>query len=291
MTEERTVWLEGKPYIVVLSDEREALLAAQAAGRAVVGVEGGNETDRQFLPVRYVVETPDAADPGYLERVLRRQLKLPWIITGTDRLIIREFTEADAAFVPREAGDGEADRVFYTPELLREYIRCQYGFYECGVWALIDKVDGTLIGKAGITPAKWRSRRAMPDVSLKPAVLELGYHIFEPYRRKGYATEACRGILNMLAEVSVDLFDGRITVLARTDAANTASIRVLESCGFVRDTSAGRLLSGARKIADRKSKDKESLPNMTEKIDFLRDIGYNDIMLKKRGGHYHEGNI
>ena len=30
---------------------------------------------------------------------------------------------------------------------------------------------------------------------------------------------------------------------------------------------------------------------MTEKIDFLRDIGYNDIMLKKRGGHYHEGNI
>ena len=30
--------------------------------------------------------------------------------------------------------------------------------------------------------------------------MELGYHIFKPYRRKGLAVEACRGIISHVKE-------------------------------------------------------------------------------------------
>lgn len=256
MTEERIVWLEGKPYTVVLSDEKEALLAAQAAGRAVVGVEKRRRTGEEmdptqpaeseqhfFLPSDYVVESPDDADERFLERVLRRHLGLPWNIAETRRLLIREFTVSDAADVLREDGDREADRIFYIPERLEAYISHQYGFYEYGIWALIDKERGRLIGKAGVITAEEGSKEG----------LELGYHIFTPYRGQGYATEACRGILDMLRNACWFGDGGGITVRARTNADNTTSIRVLEKCGFAKISS-----------------------DMTEQIDFSLDIRYND---------------
>ncbi len=212
MTEERTVWVEGRPYPVVLSDEREALLAAQAAGRAVVGV---GSAEGEFLPAPYLVESPDAADEGFLKKAACRRFGLPLTVAETERLIIREFAEADAENVPAEPGDGEADRVFSTPELLRDYIRCQYGVFGYGIWAVTDRTDGTLVGKAGIVPSADGP--------------ELGYHIFEPYRRRGYAVEACLGILRMLREETAGV---RTEVRARTDPANTASVRVLLACGF-----------------------------------------------------------
>ncbi len=256
VTEERTVWTEGKPYIVVLSDEREALLAAQAAGRAVVGVEKrgiepGQPGDMEdILPVRYVVETRAAADDKYLERVLRRHLGLPWIITETGRLTIREFTVSDAADVVREDGDSEADRIFCTPELLEAYIRHQYGFYEYGLWALIERKSGRLIGKAGVTGAGPEPGGEAADETVR---LELGYHIFTPYRGRGYAKEACRGILDILERACARDAGWGAAVWARTDAGNTASIRVLESCGFTKRS-----------------------PDTAEQIDFWRDIRYNE---------------
>ena len=38
MVQNYTVWVEKKAYPVVVSDERKALLAAKAAGRAFVGL-------------------------------------------------------------------------------------------------------------------------------------------------------------------------------------------------------------------------------------------------------------
>ncbi len=259
MTEERTVWAEGKPYMIVLSDEKEALLAAQAAGRAVVGVENQRERSGrpgEFLPARYVVEAPEDADERYLERVLRRHLGLPWIIAETERLVIREFTAEDAAHVWREDGDSDADRIFYTPERLEMYIRHQYGFYECGLWALADKESGRLVGKAGVIPDSCQMGGAGDAASAEETVfLELGYHIFTPYRGRGYAAEACRGIQAVLKAACGGPGRGpaRLVVRARADSANTASIRVLETCGF------------AKKSSD-----------MSEQIDFLWDIRYNE---------------
>lgn len=215
MTWEREIWVDGTRHVVVLSDEREALLAAKAAGRVVVGVLG---TAADLSAARYLVEEPDV-ETDVLERVARRELGLPWRIGESERLLIREFAMADMDAVVREPEDGEDDQVFYTPELLESYIREQYGFYECGMWAVVRKSDGALLGKAGVTPGD--------------GFLELGYHVFSPYRRMGYGQEACKVILEYVEREYMTEGAGDVReVRARTAPGNWASRRLLEGLGF-----------------------------------------------------------
>ena len=210
--------------------------------------------------------TPDAICPEYLERIVQRHIGLPWTIAETDRLIIREFTVEDIAKMPEEPEvwftkeEQEADQVFYDAEKLKAYIISQYRFYEYGIWALVRKKDGVIVGKAGLSNARerefaganaqdyaWvnvpegesgktagtgnapeRQIRAdhENDVSDVRKIenrefLELGYHIFHPYRRQGYAEEACRVILDY-AKNELDC-----QVCACVAGENTASIRLL----------------------------------------------------------------
>ena len=55
--------------------------------------------------------------------------------------------------------------------------------------------------------------------------VELGYHIFHPFRRQGYAEEACRAVLNYAKE------ELACPVCARVAKENTASIQMLEKLG------------------------------------------------------------
>ncbi|MCC8061230.1 MAG: GNAT family N-acetyltransferase [Clostridiales bacterium] len=213
MKEIRRVSVAGRVHEVVLSDERETLLTAQAAGKAVVGVDGVD-----CASVHYLVESPETADDAYLERVVRRKLGLPWIIAEGERVRLHEFTREDAKQIPREKTDTEADAVFYTPELLDAYIRGQYVFYECGLWAVERRADGALLGKAGLT---WRTE-------MDGAFLELGYHIFEPFRHQGYAEEACRLILAFAGENYAS------PVKAIVRRGNVASEMLLKKLGFRR---------------------------------------------------------
>ena len=55
--------------------------------------------------------------------------------------------------------------------------------------------------------------------------VELGYHIFRPFRRQGYAEEACRAVLNYAKE------ELACPVCAHVAKENTASIQMLEKLG------------------------------------------------------------
>ena len=221
MTEIRYVSIDGISYPVVLSDETEALLKAKADGKASVGFWDRNGEGQQDLSgASYLVEDLEDADQKFLEQVIRRHLGLPWKITETRRLLIREFAEEDADQVPKEAEDGPADEIFYTREKLKDYIRCQYGFYEWGIWALVEKETGQLVGKAGLTPIE---NEHFDGISM-----ELGYHIFKPYRRKGLAVEACRGIISHVKET----LEEPVFLYAKIDASNEASIHVIQKLGF-----------------------------------------------------------
>lgn len=133
MTIEREVTIAGQTYPVILSDENEALQAAKAAGRAIVGLWRENEekqpTDYSFC--LYLITDPEDADETFLERVVRRHLALPWFIAETDRLIIREFSQDD----PLEPASAEdADGTFSDWNKREEYRKHQYRFAECGLW-------------------------------------------------------------------------------------------------------------------------------------------------------------
>ncbi|MGN0157979.1 MAG: GNAT family N-acetyltransferase [Brotaphodocola sp.] len=247
MTDVRTVTVEGTPYCVVISDEAETLLAARAAGRVPVGLWKKNSDLEElagvgtsvsdgvgnlapartadFSMVKYVVETLDRVDERFLERVVRRELGLPWMIAESDRLLLREFDVDDWKKIPEEPQDVEADRIFYDKDKLEAYIRQQYGFYEYGVWAVVRKEDAAIVGKAGIVGAD-ETLPGMESGTESSLMMELGYHIFSPYRRQGYALETCRMILDYIHEE----FEAQAYAVTKT--SNKASRGVLEKLGF-----------------------------------------------------------
>lgn len=231
MTIEREVTIAGQMYPVILSDENEALQAAKAAGRAIVGLwrenkeenvdsltlsnagqeetengKNGKKEQADYSSCLYLITDPEDADEEFLERVVRRHLDLPWVITGSERLIIREFAPED----PLEPASSEdAEGTFSDWNKREEYRKHQYRFAECGLWALERRVDGVLVGKAGLTDG------------------ELGYHIYAPFRRQGYALEACQAILKYGFE-TLELQKIQLSV----KRSNTASWMLAKKMGF-----------------------------------------------------------
>ena len=194
----RWVTIGEKEIPVLISDEREALLAAKAAGRAIIGLwEQGQEME-QISAADYVTEDMESVTEEFLERVVRRHLGMPWNICETERLRIREICVDDFEEIQdRNIGPG-----FEAREELMAYIKNQYGFYEFGLWAVIEKLSGNLVGAAGLKIPLEEGQDQNYDVFALPVpggcaevTLELGYHIFEEYRCRGYAKECCQAIL------------------------------------------------------------------------------------------------
>ena len=273
MVIEYSIALDGRSHPVVISDEPEALLAAKAAGRAIIGVEG-NGNKWNITCAHYIIPDFMSASRELAELVLRRHLGLPWTIGTTGRLLIREFVKEDAGRIPEEEY-GVEEKVFRSPELLAHYIEKQYGFYEYGTWALEEKGSGALVGMAGVSNPRLpkdmegmlsRFEAALSGTSDSGAALsgaidsgaalsgtsdssaalsgasdsgpdkqgqepclpwlELGYHIFRPFRRMGYAREAAAAIRDYAHEV----LGARLCAMIQTK--NQASRAVAEGLGM-----------------------------------------------------------
>jgi len=80
------------------------------------------------------------------------------------------------------------------------------------------RVDGKVVGDIGI--------KAPPD---EFGVVEIGYFVFEQYRKKGYGTEMLKGLMEWIRVDNKTNF-----VVARVDPKNHPSIRVVRSNGFRR---------------------------------------------------------
>lgn len=172
----------------------------------------------------FVVEGFEEFGIEDMERVYRRFHGLPWEILITKRCLVREFTMADikALF---ELYDDDEIRKFVEPlyefdeecDYERAYIDNIYRFYGYGMWLVFHRQTGTLIGRAGL------EQREFPEGS----ELEMGYLIARAYRRQGYATEVCSGILKYARD---RLGAGRINCMIHKE--NAPSISFAEKLGF-----------------------------------------------------------
>ena len=145
------------------------------------------------------------------------------ILLETDRLIIKEMTMDMAMDVHQNSLDEDTrrfvpDEVFETPEDAKEtieFLMSQYGSAEGPlVYAIITKEENKNIGYVQLVPigeGKW----------------EIGYHVAKAYTRKGYATEAVKAFLPVMAKRV-----GTSEVYGIWLLENAASGRVLEKCGF-----------------------------------------------------------
>lgn len=176
-------------------------------------------------------------DEAFLERDMRRKNGLPVEIARTERLIIRETILSDVPELYRiwkEPGMSDyiqpmQDTLEEEMEFMQAYIRHAYAFYDYGLWTVLERESGQIVGRAGLFPSE----------ILKDAV-ELGYMVAPEHQKKGYALESGRAILLYAGEV-LDMEEVHLL----SDQRNEASLRTAVSLGF---TEAERFYEHGRKL-------------------------------------------
>lgn len=123
----------------------------------------------------------------------------------TERLRLRRYSMEDAEDLHRIIySDDEVCRHFCQPGRTIEQVRqhltyriCQYEQYqESGHLAVIRKEDEALIGLVGLVPClMWYHRFEGQDPRYNRIEVELLYAFGQEYQKKGYALEACRGVI------------------------------------------------------------------------------------------------
>lgn len=218
--EVKTAELTGTLYVTDSSAEAGRL---RDAGEAVLIFFHDGNGKEDFSGFTFGVEDPEHLEPDYVERVYRRLKGLPWNILETKRCLLRETTPEDVEdffqiysdpaiteFMEGLYPDREQEK-----EYIREYIKRVYAFYEFGVWTVVEKSSGRVIGRAGFS---YREGYDEP---------ELGFIIGVPWQRRGYAEEVCRGIL----AYGTDRLGFR-EVNALVETGNEASLKLCDKLGF-----------------------------------------------------------
>lgn len=145
------------------------------------------------------------------------------MLIETERLRITEFT-MDMAQAVRENSLDEDNRRFVPDEVWEsveeaeetlEYLISQYGSFEGPlVYPVLVKATNANVGYVQLCPIdddKW----------------ELGYHIAKKYTGNGYATEAAKAFLPVIAKQA-----GVSEIYGISLAGNKASHAVMKKCGF-----------------------------------------------------------
>lgn len=141
----------------------------------------------------------------------------------TERLIITEFTQGMAKAVQENSVDEDnkrfvPDEVWETVEEAEEtldFLISQYGAFDGPlVYPVIVKETRDNVGYVQLCP-------------IEDDLWEVGYHIAAKYTGKGYATEAVRSFLPVIAEQA-----GITEIYGVCLADNRASVAVLKKCGF-----------------------------------------------------------
>lgn len=235
---------------LLIADCDETLSWAAGRPLAVLGYEPDGRERRITASLPFVAEGFDEVDYYFLERVYQRFHGLPWTVAETERCVLREITLGDLddlyeLYRPPEMTrymDGLfADRE-KEEEYTKAYIENMYYFYGYGLWVVMEKETGRLIGRAGL------EQRKEGDETL----LEMGYCIAVDRQRMGYATEVCREILHF-AEEFLD-FD-RIYCFIQKE--NAVSVHLAEKLGFHWEKSVlldGKKMQSYMKILQKREK-------------------------------------
>lgn len=163
-------------------------------------------------------------DPAFAERDRCRKAGFPVKIAETKRLLIRETVLED---VPKlyeiRQQPGMSDYVEPMQPTLQEemefmeaYIHHMYAFYDFGLWTVLERENGRIVGRAGLFPSKFLDEG-----------VELGYMVAAERQRRGYALECGRAILDYASDV-LDLPEVHVLIHIR----NRASIRTAGKLGF-----------------------------------------------------------
>ena len=211
---------------LIITDDAQLTGELLAQGRYVVVLYHEQNRGESFPAVRYAVEDLFQLEYKSYDEAYRRLAGLPWDILQTERLLVRESVIEDVdefyriyqepsitLYMENLFEDREAETAY-----MKAYIDQIYGFYGYGLWTVLLKESGRVIGRAGLSV---REGYDLP---------ELGFLIDKAFQKQGYGFEVCSAILQYARE---ELEFEKVQALA--DERNEISIRLLQRLGFEYD--------------------------------------------------------
>lgn len=207
-----------------ITDSEEKYRILRQEGCYVLPYRHAGNAEADFTQAIYVLEQIEEADYETIDMAYRRLAGLPWEILTTERCVIRETTVEDVEAFYRIYAEKSIteymENLLEDPEeeaaYTKDYIERVYGFYGYGMWTVLEKESGQVIGRAGIS---WREGFHLP---------ELGFVIGVPWQKQGYAYEVCSAVLAYAREEL-----GMAQVQALVMEGNEKSAALCERLGFV----------------------------------------------------------
>lgn len=207
-----------------ITDSEEKYRVLRQEGCYVLPYRYAGNAEADFTRAIYVLEQIEEADYETIDMAYRRLAGLPWEILTTERCVIRETTVEDVEAFYRIYAEKSIteymENLLEDPEeeaaYTKDYIERVYGFYGYGMWTVLEKESGQVIGRAGIS---WREGFHLP---------ELGFVIGVPWQKQGYAYEVCSAVLAYAREEL-----GMAQVQALVMEGNEKSAALCERLGFV----------------------------------------------------------
>lgn len=213
----------GKEELLFLTDDADILSSLLREKYYAIGMYHDRNQDVCFQGTLYAVEDVEQLTFQAYDQAYRRLAGLPWEILETERLAVRESTVEDVKDFYRIYREPSItyymENLFQDPDeeaaYMESYIRQIYGFYGFGMWTVLLKSSGRVIGRAGLNV---REGYELP---------ELGFVIGVPYQGRGYAYEVCGAVLSYAKE---QLQFEKVQALVQE--GNEASNRLLDKLGF-----------------------------------------------------------
>ncbi len=215
---------ESVREVLFLCDDPEDFAYLKDKGAYVCGmITPVSDQNISFEGAQYIFSEIDDVDADSFIKAYQRQAGEPWDILETDRLRIRETTVEDVDDLYKIYAEPSMTRymegLFEDPadekRYMKDYIEKVYSLMGFGVWSLVNKEDGKLIGRAGFS-----IRNGFDEP-------ELGFFIGVPWQRQGFATEACSAIMEFGRNV---LGFDKVQTLVKKE--NEVSIHLCEKLGF-----------------------------------------------------------
>lgn len=186
----------SKEDTIYICDDSKVLKKLYAEGQNVVALLTEKNSGEDFSFCKYAVQNVKECEEEFFQNILKRFMGMPWDIMETKRCLIRETSVEDVDAFYELYEDEEITR-YMEPlfedrdeeiEYTKSYIKNVYEFYGFGMWTIVLKDNGEVIGRAGVS---YREGFEHP---------ELGFMIGTKYQRQGLAYEVCSAILEYMHE-------------------------------------------------------------------------------------------
>ena len=183
---------QEEPDTLYITDSSVQYRIWRQHGKYVLPYKHQWNQEDTFDGAEYIIESLEEVDHEVDDMAYRRLAGIPWEIFKTERCIVREtiVEDVDSLYeIYKEPAITEYMEDLYKDRdeeiaYIKDYRRRMYGFYGYGIWSILNRQDGKVIGRAGIS---WREEFDVP---------ELGFVIGVPWQKQGYAYEVCSAILN-----------------------------------------------------------------------------------------------